>query len=626
MSNVNFFAISGLINGITSTVLAIFVHFKGKKGPLYKTYVFFCLSVAVWSYFYFAWQIAETESMALFCSRGLMAGAIFIPIFYLHHVLALVGKSREKRKVIIFGYLFGLTSLMLDFTPYFVSGVSPKLYFKYWPDPGVAYHLFLLLWAYFVIYGVVIIVNSYKYAKGIKRNQLKYVLVATLFGWTGGATNYPLWYNIPLPPVGNILVSVYMIITSYAIIKYRLMDILVVINKSVLFIIITVLVFVFHGIFTSILEPILGLYLSTALSLSIIIFILFFTPLRPKLASLVDHYVYRGKYDYHDIIKDAAGKVVSILELDDLLEYLLSTIQKALGVEKVCLLLKEESGQEVSSGEVEPNFYIRASKGLDKEFTSGFSIQNGLIHYLDKNREPAVREELEKMLPPEEVSRLYQKISPLSPVLAIPLFYGERMIGVLTLDNKVNNEPYSTADINLLRFLAEQASTALENARLYHEAVTDGLTKVYHYRYFKMRLEEEINRSRRYNHPLSLLMIDIDFFKHFNDTYGHLNGDKALKGLVTILKETVRPTDVVCRYGGEEFTIILPDTGKEEARLLAEKIRMRIAESQVGPSPLTVSIGVSVLLVGMDRDSFIRAADTAMYEAKKNGRNRVEVL
>jgi hypothetical protein len=184
----NFFALSGLINGITSSALAIFVFLRGKKRWLYKTYILFCLSVSVWSYFYFAWQIATVEKIALICSRGLMAGAIFIPIFYLHHILELLGIVKEKKKLIIAGYIFAFVSFTFNFTPYFVKSVSQKLYFKYWPNPGIAYHIFLLIWFYFVLYGVLIIIKWLRKSSGFRQNQLKYVLLATLCGWIGGAT------------------------------------------------------------------------------------------------------------------------------------------------------------------------------------------------------------------------------------------------------------------------------------------------------------------------------------------------------------------------------------------------------------------------------------------------------
>ncbi|MFH1406813.1 MAG: histidine kinase N-terminal 7TM domain-containing protein, partial [Candidatus Omnitrophota bacterium] len=174
----NFFALSGLINAITSTALCVFIYSRKRKELLYRTYVLFCLSVALWSYFYFAWQIAKTEELALIFVRMSMAAAVFIPVFYLHHILELLKIAEKKKRLIISGYIFAFISLIFNFTPYFIRSVSPKLYFEYWPNPGIAFDVFFLICFYLVIYSIRIIFTAFKQASGFRRNQLKYVLFA----------------------------------------------------------------------------------------------------------------------------------------------------------------------------------------------------------------------------------------------------------------------------------------------------------------------------------------------------------------------------------------------------------------------------------------------------------------
>ena len=120
----SFYALSALINGITSTIVGIFVFTRNTKDIRYITYGLFCLTVSVWSYFYFGWQIAPSEIAALFYSRGLMAGAIFIPACYLHHLVAFFDMTKQKKKLVFYGYWGGLVFLLLDFTPLFVKSVS----------------------------------------------------------------------------------------------------------------------------------------------------------------------------------------------------------------------------------------------------------------------------------------------------------------------------------------------------------------------------------------------------------------------------------------------------------------------------------------------------------------------
>jgi diguanylate cyclase (GGDEF)-like protein len=168
-----------------------------------------------------------------------------------------------------------------------------------------------------------------------------------------------------------------------------------------------------------------------------------------------------------------------------------------------------------------------------------------------------------------------------------------------------------------------------KSERMYKElSITDALTQLYNSRYFYSKLEEEIYRSARYKHPLSLLLIDIDDFKTLNDRYGHLEGDKILSMSGKIIKDCLRKTDSAYRYGGEEFTVILPGTEFEAAVNAAERIRKQISthkftSSTNQPLHITVSIGACRLEPGEEMKAFVQRADKAMYVAKRNGKNRV---
>jgi diguanylate cyclase (GGDEF)-like protein len=162
-------------------------------------------------------------------------------------------------------------------------------------------------------------------------------------------------------------------------------------------------------------------------------------------------------------------------------------------------------------------------------------------------------------------------------------------------------------------------------------ATTDGLTKLYNSRSFYSQLELEVDRYNRYRHPVSLLLLDIDNFKEFNDTFGHLEGDKALVRFSQIIKSCLRTNDSAYRYGGEEFTVILPETNGDEAKTVAQRIRSSLESEKFSPTPdknakITISIGVTQYFPKEELSAFIRRADRAMYLSKKNGRNRVSVL
>ncbi|MBI5789713.1 MAG: diguanylate cyclase [Candidatus Schekmanbacteria bacterium] len=168
--------------------------------------------------------------------------------------------------------------------------------------------------------------------------------------------------------------------------------------------------------------------------------------------------------------------------------------------------------------------------------------------------------------------------------------------------------------------------------RLQLMVITDSLTDVYNQRYFQKRLSEEFDRNKRYAQPLSCIMIDVDSFKHLNDTYGHMEGDKVLKKIADTIKNSIRNSDFLARYGGDEFVLLLPQTNASRAYLLAERIQQAVASdfSQVTYKEYctpTLSLGISSLPNPDIRDEqeLVAMADKALYEAKRSGRNRIEI-
>ncbi len=205
-----------------------------------------------------------------------------------------------------------------------------------------------------------------------------------------------------------------------------------------------------------------------------------------------------------------------------------------------------------------------------------------------------------------------------------------RTIGALEVVNPRNEKGfYDNEDVEMLQALACLAAVSIENAQAYQNAITDRLTKLYNFGYFQDQLTREIYRAARYGSEFSLVMIDVDYFKDFNDTHGHLVGNEALKHLAHILIAAVRESDIIARYGGEEFAVILPETYKEEAHHFSERFRKKIAatplklpgmKKQIG---ITVSIGIASFPVdGKTAEQVFLSADSALYTAKKQGRNQ----
>mgnify|MGYP005758179549 FL=1 len=217
-------------------------------------------------------------------------------------------------------------------------------------------------------------------------------------------------------------------------------------------------------------------------------------------------------------------------------------------------------------------------------------------------------------------------------LLCVPLIAKGEAIGVINITNKKHGKLFNQKDLEFMTSLANQAAIAIDNAKLYELATKDGLTKLYIYRHFYTLLENEIRRCARYKRDMSLLMLDIDNFKNVNDTYGHLIGDQILRELARVISETVRKIDIPARYGGEEFVVILPETTKEDAVIIAERLRKNISKITVAANEVTTispttSIGVAQYPYdGIDPKTLINSADTALYHSKHNGKNVVSTF
>lgn len=220
--------------------------------------------------------------------------------------------------------------------------------------------------------------------------------------------------------------------------------------------------------------------------------------------------------------------------------------------------------------------------------------------------------------------------------LSVPMISYGKVVGVLNAESTRTND-FTEMDEKVFAILASSAGMAYENSRLQEQlkqmVIIDELTGIHNYRYFTEKLAEEKRRAVRYRQPLSLIMIDIDWFKRCNDSYGHEAGNVVLQEVVEVVRGLTRDTDTLARYGGEEFILILPQTGHEDARLIAERIRQQIEHSVFGekagypPMRITVSVGVTTYPDNnQDHEELITLVDQAMYQAKGLGKNRVAMV
>ena len=311
-------------------------------------------------------------------------------------------------------------------------------------------------------------------------------------------------------------------------------------------------------------------------------------------------------------------RAISVIDdIDELLQTIVQEIHGSLDVTSVGILLVGQDGVEMNVRAAAGDYSAELSKlklRVGKGVTGDAALKGTTQYIPDVTRDDR-----------------YVPIDPnIRCELAVPLISKGTVIGVLNLESTSTNA-YGAEDRHVVEIVAAQIAQILTKALLYEElatmAVTDGLTGLFNHRHFFVRLDAEFKRAIRYSYPLSLIMCDIDFFKNFNDTHGHLRGDAVLREIAVIITRTMRETDVVSRYGGEEFAAILPLCHESTALEVAERLRQSIESAGLGgdeeSKPLTISIGIcSAPKYASSYEEIVKRADDALYRSKQMGRNR----
>jgi diguanylate cyclase (GGDEF)-like protein len=274
------------------------------------------------------------------------------------------------------------------------------------------------------------------------------------------------------------------------------------------------------------------------------------------------------------------------------------------------------------------NLQVRAQEGFEENLLGGASFSsnsNTLAAWFARQKEPILVDDL------RQDGRFPGSMFPFRAVMVLPMWIKETSLGILLVFDE-RTRAFSRQDFTRTWILCNQLALGVGKALLYERveelSITDGLTKLYRHRYFQERLDQEMDRARRYGRTMTFLMCDLDHFKRYNDTYGHPEGDEMLKMVSRLMGEHFARPALLARYGGEEFAVLLPDTTRERAVELAVNFRKAL-ESSAPPAaaarkPMTVSIGVaSFPSDAQTKRDLVARADLALYRAKNEGRNRV---
>lgn len=441
-------------------------------------------------------------------------------------------------------------------------------------------------------------------------------------------------YCRPIYPWSTIGVLVAVMTIGYAILKYKLIDVAEIFRRILVYILLSAIFLTFY---TVIIYFAYGRTMTAPSSIIMALLVVFlFNPASMLVQRMVNRLFFSNRYNYQKTIRDVSAKLVTVLDFHRIVDIIRETIVITMQASTFALILYDHND----------DVYVPVARhGVIPDGDVRFNPAEPSVNIIRLANREIFRDDLcedgERPAGGNDFLRIFDAFN---AAIVIPMTYKGFLYGILCIGDKESGDIYNRQDVELLQVLANQAVIALDNARLYELAITDGLTHLFIAKYFSQRLLEEIGGAVRNRRSLSLLMLDIDHFKSINDDYGHQTGDAILRQTASILRDQVRSEDIVSRYGGEEFTVILPETDNLTAMAVAERIRRAMEEYEFERGlRCRISVGVATLdgnaLAGTVetpaasrpgktrffeeiRHNLIRRSDEALYAAKRGGRNR----
>jgi len=478
-----YYAFSALLNFIISFSYSLFIFLKNPRSSLNRTFSAFCFSAAQWSFFYFLWLSTKDIRLADFYIRTCMIGVIFMPSTFTHFVVIFIG-SKKNRLFILLNYLISLSLAITVYSPLYAKAGNSFLVFPYWPLPGVLFPVHLAHFFINLLYSYPLIFRTLKESKGTFREQIRYVLLGTGIGFLGGLTNYFCWYRIGIPPFLNISASLAAPIITYAIVRYRLMDIKVAITRAGIFIVVYALVLGFpfwlgYATKSWLLSTVLAVFLA---SLGPFIY----TYLRRQAEAVL----LKEQKAYQKALRELSKTMTRIRDLDKLLKMIVLAVVDTVKVSYAGIYLKEE---EYKSYRLKHYF----PKLAESRFPEFFPLDSPLINSLFQQKRPLMQEEVGS-------SAGFS----LDSGLAIPCFIEDELLGFLIMGAKPNHQMYTPDDILVFETLSYSTSLAIENCIFWKE-IED--------RQRKARLQEmdtySYSLAHEIDNPMQVILGEAGFLK-----------------------------------------------------------------------------------------------------------------
>ena len=622
------------IVALASYCFLMLVLFFSKKDKYIRTFMLVLFALSIWSASSLFMKM-ELFPGTLFWNRVMVTSTIAVP-FLLYYFVSLFTHSQSKVRILGWAALasgcIAVNWMGLVVTD---AAVITKTIMHNGRELNVvqfAYSLGTLaipVYVFnFILIGVIIAQTRLSVKKGFANyGQVGLITAGLIVMALGVFLN--VFPRIGKYPVDILACLINAILITIAIFKYRMLELRFIITKglvfsllasAVIFLYISLVFFLERHI--GVLNPNLSPYFRT---ISALVVALAFQPLFGASRNLVDRLFYKAEYSRRQALRNFSANLSNRLDLNEIAEELIESVQLAIHCKDVYVLLKDEDCKQ---------YYVFASSSQLFKHSFQFSVECPLVKWLKSTNYCVSIDDLAtqpffKSLWEEE-KRIIKEFD---IELVIPIKSRNDLIGMMVLTKKENNTAYTLEDMDLLSYLGASTAVAFDNAQLYaqaqKEALIDSLTNVSNHRYFRKALSEWINKIGA--GELSLLMLDLDLFKLFNDLHGHLEGDKALQTVASIMQRVVGDKGIVSRYGGEEFTILLPYHDSRRAFGVAEKIREEIQRTFFDTEDssqlfLTASIGICTYPhAAPNAEELIKRADLAMYTAKNKGKNQTVI-
>lgn len=461
----NLQCLSAYITSLTSILLGTIVYFKNRERLLNKTWFLLSVCIAIWSFFYGVTITTFNETLALFSARMLNYGAMFIPIFYLHFIFCLLGQENCRKTFINTAYILAifLLAVTVSFPKYFVPSVSPKFSFRYYANPGFLFYIYIAFWMFYVTYPFIILCTSIKKHSGVIQNQLKYVMIASILGFTAGATTFLGVYSDKIYPFGMPFVFLYLLVITYAIAKYQLMDINIVIKKGTVYTYLSFLILVPCMVFIIFAQRFffgkINYVFSSLVFVVLLLSAIVFSKTKFKAERFIERTLFKKKYEHKKTLTKLSKIVISFLDEKELFKKTSNIFIQDLEIESISFfLLDRRKGA----------YILRAFRELTPKIKK-LPKDDIFFKWLKEDGQIIVKEELERFIDDPKNKLIVERLNSMESEVCIPLITRDELIGIVNLGKKRSGDMYSHEDLELLANFANQAAVALENARLYED-------------------------------------------------------------------------------------------------------------------------------------------------------------